>query len=723
MKQLVPIVLVTLLVVSLPAGVASAAVVGPGQGATGDRVGGSLDAGAPSSSHVGPGSSLEPALFRGSDVPVPTTATTTSASTTGSSEDVLHRTTTLRHLPDRPGEFETEKTFDVPEAVVGFEIDLGSRADVVSMDGFEDTGDGTYRWDEDTDEPSIRFTMSANRVGGGHGDHGNDGYAFLDTGEWGIVQVPGISVSVRQTSSVGFDETVVVDGPGATGGDIAFFGPVTEYERSAGGETIRLVVPEAAEDDLVDDPEEILETLAWASDRLDVGERSGEVFVVAVPAHGDWGPQGVHYGDANVWVVADSPLSEAGNVWLHEYVHVRQGYRGGDAGVTEETRWLVEGQADYYAATLAFEKGLIDFAEYSRFLSVGERSPFADAVLADPDTWDDEYTDYAKGRLVYGEIDRQLRLTTAGDRTAEDVFRVLNAGEGKLSGEAYLTLLEQAGGGDVRAVAERYVETSATPEMWSQRDHGEAFDLQGATFAYALESDALEGDERFWPFLEDEGEGERVTAVPVGESVTVDVAVENVGDRDGTADATLEVDGRVVDYAQPTLEAGAATTETLAWTPTEPGVYDLRVGDDSVTVFVRSGASVTSGGVEVEPTTVAPGETVTARATVENTGEQPAAAIVQFRTHEGVVGEHPVLLAAGESTTLEQELVFDEAGEYEVAVGAQGGDVDDRSATVVVESSPVPGADGIPGVGVAGALVAVLLWAWTSVALLGRTRQ
>ncbi|ARS89315.1 CARDB domain-containing protein [Natrarchaeobaculum aegyptiacum] len=708
MKQLVPFVLVALLVVSLPAGVASAAGVGPGYGGTGDRAGSSVHAEGIASSHVASGSGLEPTLLRGPDVPVAST-------TTGSSEDVLHRTTTLRHLPDRPGEFETEKTFDVPGAVVGFEVDLGSRADVVALDGFEETADGTYRWDEESEEPSIRFGMPADRVGGGHGDH--DGYAFLDTGEWAVVQVPGISVSVRQTSSVGFEETVVVDGPGATGGDIAFFGPVTEYERSVGGETIRLVVPEAAEEDLVDDPGEILETLAWASQRLDVGERSGEVFVVAVPAHDDWGPQGVHYGDGNVWVGADNALAEAGNVWLHEYVHVRQGYRGEDVGVTDETRWLVEAQADYYAATLAFEKGLIDFEEYSRFLSVGERAPFSDAVLTEPDTWDDEYTEYAKGRLVYGEIDRQLRLSTHGDRTAEDVFRVINAGEGTLDGEAYMVVLEQAGGEDVRAIAERYVETSATPEMWSQHEHGEAFDLQGVTFAYELERDALEGESRAWEFLEDEG-NEAVTAVPVDESVTVDVAVQNVGDRDGTADATLAVDGRVVDYAQPTLEAGAETTETLEWTPTEPGVYDLRVGDERVTVFVRSGASVTSSVLGIEPTTVAPGEPVTAQATLENVGDDPAAAIVLFRTHEGVVAEHPVLLAGGESTTLEQELVFDGEGEYEVAVGTQGGESDDRSATVVVEDSPVPGVDGVSGFGVAGALVALLVG--LSVALLGQ---
>ncbi len=36
-----------------------------------------------------------------------------------------------------------------------------------------------------------------------------------------------------------------------------------------------------------------------------------------------------------------------------------------------------------------------------------------------------------KGRLVYGEIDRTLRLETDGDRTLVDAFRLMNAHEGR----------------------------------------------------------------------------------------------------------------------------------------------------------------------------------------------------------------------------------------------------------------------------------------------------
>jgi len=93
--------------------------------------------------------------------------------------------------------------------------------------------------------------------------------------------------------------------------------------------------------------------------------------------------------------------------------------------------WLVEAQADYYAGLLALETGRTDFGDFSDLLERGERSRYADGVLIDRSTWDDPDTDYAKGALVYGEIDRRLRLATDGDRTLEDVFRTLNAREGR----------------------------------------------------------------------------------------------------------------------------------------------------------------------------------------------------------------------------------------------------------------------------------------------------
>lgn len=653
---------------------------------------------------VAAGSGLESAATTGADSPNLERVTVdghdrpfANGDATTASTAVLHRTTTLEHRPDDPGEFGAEITFEVPDAVVDLEVDvLESGAAVESTDGFEPTGDGSYEWTGETDAPSLEVTVPTDRAGDdGHqrtdASHGTDGYTFVDTGEWGIVRVPQVSLAWHETESVALEETATVDGPGATGGDIAVFGEVTEHERETDGERIRLVVPEAA--DLDETPGDVLETLAVASDALEVGERPDELFVVAAPTDAEWGPRGLQYGEGDAWVRADAPLAEPSNVWIHEYVHARQGFAG---DTTSETAWLVEAQAEYYAALIALEKGLIDFAEFERFLERGEREPYADDVLAEPASWDDE-TDYVKGPLVYGELDRQLRLATDGDRTLEVVFRELNAEKGTVTETEFLEALNDVGGADVRESAERYTQTKAVPSAWDRASHEAAFDQSVTAVDYGFAPEPLAvADE---PWEQWERDGEPVTAVPVGEPVSVPVTAENVGDRDGSYDATLRVDGEVVDAAGGKLEAGDRTTDSLEWTPAERGSHELRVGSETMTVFVRDEASVTVTDLAVDPADVDPGEPTTVTATVEPAGDGPGAAVLEVYTPDGLAAEQPVVVR--ETATLEHELTFDEDGYYEVAVG-------DRTETVSVGALPPAQLEEVPGFGAVAAIVAIV---------------
>jgi len=285
-SRLAVFVFVVLLVGSLPAGVGALEPAGAADSAsTADFGSGS----APSGSLASVGTSTE------------------SVAATSSSDDVLHRTTVLRHLPAEPDRFEAALTLRVPDPVTELEITLQPGATVESTTGFERTGEQTYEWTESTDEPTIRYTMPADRTGDeGTVGSSSDGYTFVDTGDWGVVQVPDVSIRYSRTDPVGIEKSVRVDGPGATGGDIAFFGAVQEHRRTVDGETFRLVVPEAAT--LRESPEAVLSALAAASGRLDVGMRSDEVFVVAVPNDVDWGPPGLKYGRSDAWVVADERL-------------------------------------------------------------------------------------------------------------------------------------------------------------------------------------------------------------------------------------------------------------------------------------------------------------------------------------------------------------------------------------------------------------------------------
>ena len=686
-SRIAVVAVVAFLIATLPAGVAA---VG-GFESTPD-----LEDGEPSPAVV-TDAGVEPAATADADVEA-----------TSMADDVLHRTTELRHLSDRPGEFEAELTVAVPEPVSEVTIDLEPEADVQSLDGFEPAGDGAYRWTGETDAPTIRFTMPADRTGDDRShvrssDHG-DGYTFVDTGDWGVVQVPNVGISYRKPDSVdiGLEETVAVDGPGAAGDDVAFFGAVTEHERTVDGEIIRLVVPDAA--DMEEPPEDVLVALAAASERLDVGSQPAETVVVAVPTDVDWGPRGVQYGQSDTWVRADAPLDEPAPVWLHEYVHVRQSFAD---DVAADAAWLVEAEAEYHAARLALETELTDLETFGRFLERGERSPYADGVLADPATWEDDRTDYVKGALVAGELDRQLRLETDGDRSLEDVVRQLNARDDRVTGTELLDAIEDAGGEAVRASAEEYTRTAATPETPTRSDQRAAFEEAGATIESEIGSEPIAVAGQDWERWDrddlagtaaDIGSGD-VLAVPAGERVAVPVALENVDDRAGTADPTLEVDGEIVAHDQVVVAGGEATTATLAWEPTEPGVYDVRAGSDRLTVYVRSTPSLTVTDLRVDTAEADVDESVTITATVTAADSLPAAGSLEARSAAGSSTAEPIALVPGDTGTVETELRFDDEGTYGISVG-------DRSTTVTV-GGLVGGLESIPGFGVGAGLVAL----------------
>ncbi|QFU82236.1 M61 metallopeptidase family protein [Natronorubrum aibiense] len=684
----------------------------------------------------------------GVDAAVTPSVSSGSTTSLAGANDVLHRTMTLRQLPDQPGTFETTITFDVPKPLTGLEIGLESKATIRATEGFEATEEGTYRWDETTETPTIRFTMPANRTGttGGHTSQPEsdtresgptiatataapaegEGYTFLETGEWGVVQVPNVSLSYRTATSapIGVEETVTVDGPGAAGTELAVFGEVTEHERTVDGERLRLVVLEAA--DLRERPADILDSLEAASGRLDVGSSASEAVMVAVPSDVDWGSRGMQYGPSDAWVVADAPLAEATNVWLHEYVHVRQRFANPDVGTASDGQWLVEAQAEYYAALLAYEQELITYREFRRSLERGTESPAADAVLAEPSTWGDSNANYLKGALVYGELDRQLRLATDGDRSLDDVFRTLNARDERVSETEFLEALEAAGGATVRERAERYTRTAETPDAWNRFEHRAAFDQPRTPITSGLGTDQIRVGDQPWERWDrtdigsleaDDQRGDRATdrgvvAVPAGERVTIPVVIENGGDRTGTADATLRVDGKIVDHTQRRLEGGERASETLAWMPTEPGIHDVRIGSDRLTVVVRSAPSLTVTELQFSPDSVDPGESVTATATVTTGDEYPAAGTLEFRTPGETVTGPPIALAPGEAGTVEVTLQFDGDGRYEVVAGEQ--------STTITVGGTLERLDTVPGFGGVAAVVALGLA--LVVALFGRRR-
>jgi len=646
--------------------------------------------------------------------------------------ETITRTTTLRLTPEEPGRYEAVVRYDVPDSVTSLDVTLGSESTVTAADGFERSGSDTWAWTESTDSATLTLSVDANETatgrrapasGGGDADasapdaagvggpsaqapgtgslsipsaSADEGLAFADAGSWALVRLPRLGTSWRWsgTEDVGLAKGTTVDGPGATGGSIAYLGEVRRYEASARGESFQLVVPERAE--LRESPDAILASLTAASDRLRVGGRSDRVVVFAAPGDVDWGVAGIQYGDDDAWVVADAELSTASNAWLHEYVHTRQGFE-----TTESGAWTVEATAEYYAALLAFEQGRVSYAEFREKLERGGRDRYDDDVLASPSTWSGG-ANYLKGSLAAGAIDLRMRQATDRSATLQSAFRKLNGYNGTVSNGVFLDAVGDAAGASVRSTASELTRTERTADAWSEGTHGEYFGDLPAVFEYefgtgALAAAGVVGERSL--------SGDSI-ALARGETLAVAVGVRNVGWEAGTYETALAVDGAVVDERAGELAANGSTTETFERTFDEPGTYTVSVADRRIEVRVVEAAEPVVASVDA-PDRVAAGEDVQFTVTYRNDAAVPGNVTAPFVVDGEEVAERTVQVPAERQVKRTYTLSLSPGG-HEVRVG-------DASVAVTVEGETDDGADGepvpdvpTPGFGAAGAAVALV---------------
>ena len=614
-------------------------------------------------------------------------------------DDLVMRTELRRVEP--AGEYGATTRVRVPDRVTRLEVTLPEEATSVEASGFDAAGDRTYEWDGSAAEPHLQYRMEANRTSDPGPLAGDGEYLFVDTGEWGIVRVPNIRVGWGwRGETVRLHREHAVDGDGAAGDVVAYLGPYDEHVREAHGQRFRLVVPEAAQ--LEEPPDAILEAFADGSDALRVGSRDPSVFVVAAPTDDvSWAVRGLQTGPADMWVRDFERLDDPENVWMHEYVHSRQGYRADPSA-----RWFTEASATYYAALLTLERGDVDFEDFRRLLARGERSPQSESVLSDPGTWRNN-ADYNKGALVAGEIDRQIRLSTDGEATFATVFRELNTRDEPVDEGTFLSIVDDAGGSAVADEADRYTRTAAVPAAWDREAHDEAFGQLPARISYSI---AAEDAVRVaGPYRDRPVAGEPVELV-TDETLEIAVEIENAGGTAGEYDLTMVVDGRVIDSRDGRIGAGETTIERFEREFGDLGEHQINVGGERLTVVVREPAEPTVVDVAVSPAELTLGETATVTATVRNDARVPARGTFPIAVDGDERDHREVLLDVDEAETLEWTIQPDRDGEVTVQVG-------DRSQTIVVSPSTTPTPVGpdigetpvsTPGFGPAIAVVAMV---------------
>ena len=658
-------------------------------------------------------------------VPGVTAARPASEATTTQS-DTLSRTFTVSLTPSEPGEIRVELAYRVPDDVTTLTTRLPDDAMVRSTDGFQRRSDTTYDWSRSTDRPTITYDLPVNQtVTRSDGEGGQTtGYLYVDTGDWAIARAPRSAVTYSGTGPRPDLQTdYAFTGSGATSGDILYLGRFEEHWRRAAGQQFRLVVPAAA--DLQTPPEKILDSLSSAAESLSVGPRDPEVVAIAAPTRNvEWGSTGLQRGESDFWVLDRRGVDTPSNVWVHEYVHTRQVYR-----TTDETEWSYEGMADYYAALLTYQQGRIDYDRYRRHLEAAD--DHRNAVLAEPETWRGTLADYDKGALVFAALDRQLRLATDRGGTLQGVVRRIN--NGTVDQGEFLDAVAAVGGDEQRSYAERYTETDAIPETWSRQQQREAFGDARSSFAYEFEPPY----DRTGPYRTDSTGAD--STVVLGETLGLRVGVENTGSSAGDYRATLHVDGDPVTTKTGTLDTGGREVVTFAVAFTTRGKRRVTVGDATETVTVRTPATPRVVGLDV-PRRAAPGEPVRLRATVGNPAGRPANGTVTLAVDGEPLTTERVQLTVNETTTITTHTTLG-AGEHTVTAGGRErtievttaaatptgsgtvtGSVPPGSATDRMEdgetargTSGGAGADttptgaGGPGVGVVGALAALLL--------------
>lgn len=185
--------------------------------------------------------------------------------------------------------------------------------------------------------------------------------------------------------------------------------------RSRGRQPTRPIKPEDAEFNV----EKRSTMLTAAARPLEVGHAYTSVYVFASPEDPGTRDGFVIEYENEVFLYGAAPVNKARNTWLHEYIHTRQAAYLAEG---ENFAWFAEGSANYYAARLGLDLGLITPQQYDAQLASWASYPPTSLLR----TAKREDVAYRHGAVVLAELDAQLNEN--GYATLLDIFEELNRG-------------------------------------------------------------------------------------------------------------------------------------------------------------------------------------------------------------------------------------------------------------------------------------------------------
>lgn len=175
--------------------------------------------------------------------------------------------------------------------------------------------------------------------------------------------------------------------------------------------------------------------------------------------------------------------------------------------------------------------------------------------------------------------------------------------------------------------------------------------------------------------------------VYVGDRVSISVLVTNTGDLTGSYEVSLEINNKVMQTKEVTLDGGDSETVSFSVTPEAAGEYSVNVNGLLGTFEVKellAPAAFTTSALNIFPTEVNIGERVTISVIVTNTGDLTGAYKVTLKIDGVVVDVKEVMLARGTSQEVVFTTVKHTAGTYTVDIDGLLG------SFVVKEEMPPP---------------------------------
>jgi|GEM_PF-4534565 len=165
------------------------------------------------------------------------------------------------------------------------------------------------------------------------------------------------------------------------------------------------------------------------------------------------------------------------------------------------------------------------------------------------------------------------------------------------------------------------------------------------------------------------------TSIDTGESVYVDVTLENTGSANGDATVYLTVGSTVVDSQPVSVTAGGTATVTLSHTFQSAGSYQLgatAAGDSAsvgtVDVSEPESANVTIANASLSPTDISTGESATVDVRLNNTGDVAGNITVRFDWGDGTAVKKEYEVAGNSERTVSLSRDFVETGRFDIAV-------------------------------------------------------